>query len=105
MDEKLKKRRQKLLQLKIDGQLPVSDDAESMLQFQDSLRDSVKDYFFGGSGGKGGVDTPTRLLAASNEFLPHESVELPVKKGKEHELLTPRKEYRLLKDKLELLAD
>lgn len=73
--------------------MPFSD-SESMLQYEDSLRESVREFL-------NGVDTPTRLLAASNEFLPRESVELPVKRGKEHEMLTPRKEYKLLRDKLE----
>lgn len=48
------------------------------------------------------VDTPTRLLNNSNQFLPTDSIEIPIKIGnnKDNELLTPRKEFKILKDKL-----
>lgn len=85
-------------------ELHLSDAGEQeddMLQFKDSERDSVVGYFKnrGRSVGKL-VDTPTRLLNNSNDFLPLSSMELPVKQGKEQDLMTPRREFKVLKDKL-----
>lgn len=41
------------------------------------------------------VNTPTRLLNNSNEFLPIASVEI-----NKTDILTPRKEFSILKEKL-----
>lgn len=83
-----------------------------MLQFQDSDRDEISDYFKnrgmsagGGTQGRRGVDTPTRILGKSNEFLPHESIELPKKNANDPGVVTPRKEYNQLKEKLEELYE
>jgi len=46
------------------------------------------------------VDTPTRLLNHSNEFLPIDSIELPPATNPKDEVITPRKELRELKAKL-----
>lgn len=66
-----------------------------MLEFQDSDRQSVIDYL---QSALKIVDTPTRLLNNSNAFLPINSIEVAKPK-----VLTPRKEYKILKEKLQLL--
>jgi hypothetical protein len=56
----------------------LKDDEDDVLQFKDSERDEVIEYFKKrGSKNLKRVDTPTRLLNHSNEFLPMESIELP----------------------------
>ena len=51
------------------------------------------------------VDTPTRIINASNDFLPVKSTDLALKTGKDQELLTPRREFKALKQKLKALVD
>ena len=63
--------------------LPLSETEgmdEDMLQFKDSARDSVISYLK--NPGKL-VDTPTRILNNSNDFLPLKSMELALKTGKD----------------------
>lgn len=71
-----------------------------MLQFQDSDRESVIGYFQRRGKSIKPVDTPTRLLNNSNDFLPIESIDLPVLNNPKDEVITPRKELRDLKAKL-----
>ena len=54
---------------------------EDMLQFKDSARDSVISYLKNYPGKL--VDTPTRILNNSNDFLPLKSMELALKTGKD----------------------
>lgn len=53
---------------------------EDMLQFKDSARDSVISYL---KNPGELVDTPTRILNNSNDFLPLKSMELALKTGKD----------------------
>jgi hypothetical protein len=39
------------------------------------------------------VDTPTRIINTSNDFLPIKCTDLALKMGKDQELLTPRREF------------
>jgi hypothetical protein len=83
---------------------------EDVLQFKDSERESVSSYFrLKQKAAKGShnklMDTPTRLLNMSNDFLPHTSFELQPRPGKEQELMTPRREFKILKDKLQTLVE
>jgi hypothetical protein len=66
-----------------------------MLRFEDSHRESVIDYL---QSGLKIVNTPTRLLNNSNEFLPIASLEI-----NKTDILTPRKEFSILKEKLQQL--
>jgi len=43
------------------------------------------------------VDTPTRIINTSNDFLPIKCTDLALKMGKDQELLTPRREFLALK--------
>jgi hypothetical protein len=49
------------------------------------------------------VDTPTKLLANSNEFLPLDKIEVDLKPRNNNEevVMTPRREMRELKSNLE----
>jgi hypothetical protein len=81
-----------------------------MLQFIDSVRDSVISYLEQddpSSKGMKRVDTPTRLLNNSNEFLPlaSYSIDLRPKNNNEDPILTPRREFNDLKQKLEKIMD
>ena len=80
-----------MLNLKLD-QLLCQDD---VLEFQDSDRQSVLDYL---QNTYAVVDTPTRLLNNSNSFLPISSIEIS-----KPDLMTPHREYQILKEKLQLL--
>jgi hypothetical protein len=71
-----------------------------MLQFQDSDRDSVIKYFQPRGKSIKPVDTPTRLLNHSNDFLPIESIDLPTQTNPKDEVVTPRRELKELKAKL-----
>ena len=67
-DERLKR---KLLKKKFTK----SDDGDELLQFNDSIRESVEGYLEAGQRMKR-VDTPTRLLSASNSFLPVDRIHI-----------------------------
>lgn len=58
------------------------------------MRDSVISYLEGATADKR-VNTPTRLLNNSNEFLPLDSIQinLQAKNNNEEPLLTPRREF------------
>jgi hypothetical protein len=51
------------------------------------------------------VDTPTRLLNHSNDFLPIESIDLPTPTNPKDDVITPRRELKELKAKLQLLFE
>ena len=57
---------------KRDIKIDELQDAEDVLNFKDSERESVLSYFVknGISNDFAAIDTPTRLLNKSNEFLP-----------------------------------
>jgi hypothetical protein len=97
-EERQKRKRTNALQLRV-AQLPEAGE-EDMLQFQDSDRDSVIQYFQPRGKSIKPVDTPTRLLNHSNDFLPIESIDLPSQTNPKDEVVTPRKELRELKAKL-----
>lgn len=82
-DERLKKKR---LRLKLQDRQD-----EDMLEFNDSVRDSLLSYF---EQKQKRVDTPTRLLNRSNDFLPLDSIEINMipKNTNEEPILTPRRE-------------
>lgn len=82
-DERLK---QKRLRLKLQDRQD-----EDMLEFNDSVRDSLLSYF---EQKQKRVDTPTRLLNRSNDFLPLDSIEINMvpKNTNEEPILTPRRE-------------
>jgi len=82
-DERLK---QKRLRLKLQDRQD-----EDMLEFNDSVRDSLLSYF---EQKQKRVDTPTRLLNRSNDFLPLDSIEINMvpKNTNEELILTPRRE-------------
>ena len=63
-----------------------------MLQFKDSERDEVIDYLKKRSKSIKRVDTPTRLLNYSNDFLPIDDVEMPIMHNQKEEIITPRLE-------------
>ena len=81
------------------AQLPDAVD-DDMLQFQDSDRESVIGYFQRRGKSIRPVDTPTRLLNNSNDFLPIDSIDLPPQTNPKDEIITPRRELRELKAKL-----
>ena len=77
-----------------------------MLQFKDSDRDEVIEYFRKrGSKSLKRVDTPTRLLNNSNDFLPVESIDISKPQNQKDEVITPRKEMKILKQKVLELVD
>ena len=77
-----------------------------MLQFKDSDRDEVIEYFRKcGSKSLKRVDTPTRLLNNSNDFLQVESIDISKHQNQKDEVITPRKEMKILKQKLLDLVD
>ena len=57
----------------------MGENDEDMLQFTDSERESVLGYLEGNDMRRR-VDTPTRILNNSNEFLPVSSLEIKVLK-------------------------
>ena len=107
IDERMKRKRQKRLHLKLEKTRysEAGEQEDDMLQFKDSDRQSVDSYFKLMRGENKLLDTPTRLLNMSNDFLPHESIEVHPRPGKEQELMTPRKEFKVLKEKLQTLVD
>ena len=98
-DERLKRKR--LTKLFKCG----NEDSAELLQFNDSVRESVIGYLEGRNLKR--VDTPTRLLNNSNDFLPLESIsiDLQPKKTNEEPILTPRREFNGLKQKLEQIYE
>ena len=82
-----------------------NEDSAELLQFNDSVRESVIGYLEGRNLKR--VDTPTRLLNNSNDFLPLESIsiDLQPKKTNEEPILTPRREFNGLKQKLEQIYE
>lgn len=82
-----------------------NEDSAELLQFNDSVRESVIGYLEDRNLKR--VDTPTRLLNNSNDFLPLESIEIDLqpKKTNEEPILTPRREFNGLKQKLEQMYD
>ena len=78
--------KKKRLRLKLQDRLD-----EDMLEFNDSARDSLISYF---EQKQRRVDTPTRLLNRSNDFLPLDSIEIHLlpKNTNEEPILTPRRE-------------
>lgn len=101
-EERAKKKRKTAFLRKLD-KLPLKESQqEDVLQFDDSDREEVMEYFRKRALPVSirPIDTPTRILGNSNEFLPRESIELPRKNAADPGILTPRKELRHLKEKL-----
>jgi len=104
------------MQLKLENiqKLNIEDLQDDVLNFKDSDRDSVVSYFEknGMLQPNKGLDTPTRILNNSNEFLPLSYPDVKValvnsplseKDSKSKSLVTQSMEFRKQKEKMQEL--
>ena len=106
LKRKQRKLREKITQLENDERLKRQrvrhKHQDDVLTFDASVRESVLEYLLRDKKMRR-VDTPTKLLNNSNEFLPLEKIEVDLrpKNNNEEVLLTPRREMEELKQNLE----